>query len=222
MPWCRCWTVGGPHLPERLASGVFVAMHKEGHRGIVLLALAPVVDIFLRASRPLLALLACGVLLTERIPDTDQQIPDIRHRGTSHSLFAAFLVGRACAGLGWGLGTYVTVPLADWLSSAGITALGLVTVRLVALDPPTLAAVGWCVGAGGIVLHLAGDIITIDGLQPLLPFWKHQVSLSPLPANSPGANRLLYVLGWLAIVLVVVGLLPIGSPFGAGLKGLFG
>lgn len=197
-------------------------MHKEGHRGIVLLALAPVVDIFLRAGRPLLALLALGVLVTERLPDKDQQINGLRHRGTSHSLFAAFLVGWACAGIGWGLGTYVTVPLADWLSTIGIDALGVVTVRLTALGPPTLAAVGWCIGAGGIVLHLAGDIITTDGLQPLLPFWKHKASPLPLPSDSPGANRLLYVLGWLAMLLVAVGLLPIGSPFGAGLTGLVG
>lgn len=197
-------------------------MLREGHRGIVLLGLAPFIDIFLRAGRPFLAVLAFGVWVIEPLPDKDQQINGLRHRGTSHSLFAAFLVGWACAGIGWGLGTYVTVPVADWLSMTGLDLLGWVTVRLAALDPPTLAAVGWCVGSGGILLHLAGDIITRGGLQPLLPFWKHEVVLSPVTSDSPGANRLLYVLGWLAILLVAVGLLPIGSPVGTGLKGLFG
>lgn len=195
-------------------------MHREGHRGIVLLALAPVVEIFLRAGRPFLALLACGVLVTERFPDKDQQIDGLRHRGTSHSLFAAWVVGWVCAGLGWGLGTYVTVPVADWLSATGVDLLGWVTVRLAALDPPTLAAVGWCVGSGGILLHLAGDIITKQGLQPLLPFWKFQVSPSPLPSDSKGANQLLFVLGWLMVLIVVVRLFPFGDSFGAALKGL--
>lgn len=168
-------------------------MHRSGHVGIVLLALAPVTY----------ALLAFGVGFIEPLPDNDHWIPFLRHRGTSHSLVMAVIVGVICACLGWLFGTFVTVPLATWLSPVVLgenTSIAWGVTRLAALDAPTLAQTGFLVGFGGIVLHLLGDIITVAGIRPFLPFSRRQISLSGLRANNSLVNGGLFVGGVLAIL----------------------
>ncbi|WP_264554842.1 metal-dependent hydrolase [Halocatena marina] len=194
-----------------------IAMYRNGHVGIVLLFLSPFLYTFLRAGRPFLALLSLGVLVIEPLPNRDQRFDGFRNRGTSHTFFTAALVGWLCAGGGWVLGTYVTAPIADWLSTTGINAFTWIVVRFSALDAPTLSAVGWCVGSSGIVLHLLGDIITGPGVQPLLPFSKRRVSFVGLHPDSRLANGLLFGLGAGAILLVALLATPLGSVLQTGL-----
>lgn len=189
-------------------------MYRRGHRGIVLLALAPVLFILFAVDRPILALLAWGVLLIEPLPDRDQRINWLEHRGTSHSLFTAGIVGVCCGGLGWVVGRYVTEPLTIWLLSGGVIGPNAITwteTHLGLLDATMLALVGICIGAGGIVLHLLGDVITIAGIQPFLPFSKRNISFSLLHADNTLANRGLFTLGVLAIVAVGFVMTPLGE-----------
>lgn len=172
-------------------------MYRQGHTGIVLLALAAVFRVLL-PQRPFLALLACGVLVVERLPDKDQNVAWLKHRGTSHSLFSAVLVGVICAGLGWAVGTYGTVPLLEWLDAIGGRGLDELP-----LDPMTLTQTGFAVGFSGIVLHLLGDVITVSGIQPLLPFSRYSISLLPLRANSEISNVLLFLAGVAAMIITV-------------------
>jgi inner membrane protein len=187
-------------------------MHRQGHSGIVLLALAAIDSILLSAGRPLLALLAWSMFWIEPLPDRDQRIGWLEHRGTSHSLFAAGVIGGCCAGLGWLVGTYVTRPVLPWLRAnvlVGPQWSTWTTTHFAVLDAASLALLGFCVGTGGIVLHLLGDVITVSGIQPLLPFSRWNVSLSPLRAANPVVNRGLLVLGVLAIVTVGVTATPL-------------
>jgi membrane-bound metal-dependent hydrolase YbcI (DUF457 family) len=191
-------------------------MHRQGHSGIVFLALAAIDYILLSAGRPFLALVAWGVIWIEPLPDLDLRTPLLTHRKMSHSLFAAVVVGGCCGGLGWLLGTYVTRPLLPWLRTEVLLGpqWGTWTARHFAvLDAASLALIGFCVGAGGIVLHLLGDVITTSGIQPLLPFSRWNVSLSPLRAANPVANNGLWVLGVLAIVAVGVMKTPLEDVF---------
>jgi inner membrane protein len=189
-------------------------MHRDGHFGIVLLALAPVLYVLFALDRPLLALLACSVIIIEPLPDNDFWVPGLSHRGTSHSLFAASVVGLCGAGLGWVIGTYLTVPVATWLITELLvdpTAITWVETHLLTLDAGVVALVGFGVGSWGIVLHLVGDVITVAGIRPYLPFSRRRVSLSSLRAKNPLVNRGLFGIGVLAIVVVGLDLTPLGA-----------
>lgn len=175
-------------------------MHKRGHRGIAFLILAPLLYTLL-PDRPLLALLSMGVLVTERIPDKDQGISWIEHRKTSHSVTAAALIGGLCAVLGWALGRYVTPTVTGWLSApAADGSAAFWGSRIAVLDAPTFAAIGFAVGAGGIVVHLLGDFITTQGLQPFLPFSSRRYNPSPMYSSNKIANNGLFAVGMIAVV----------------------
>ncbi len=191
----------------------WVVMHRRGHIGITLLGLSPVLY-FLLPDRPFLALLTLGVFVIEPLPDYDQRITRLEHRKTSHSLLTAGIIGCLCACFGWVVGSYVTVPAADWLLSivaSEDTPLAWAATRLGALGPLTLAFVGVWVGTGGVLLHLAGDIITVSGIQPLLPFSKRTISVSSLYADDKTANLGFFLLGWLAILVVSFVTTPLGD-----------
>lgn len=196
-------------------------MYRSGHRGIVLLALAPVLTILFVVNRPVLALLAWSVFVIEPLPDYDHRVTRLEHRGTSHSLFTAGVVGVCCGVLGWLIGTYITVPLVDWLLSgivSGPKAIAWMKIHLSVLNAIMLALIGFCVGAGGIMLHLVGDMITRAGIQPLLPFSQREVSLTSLYADNVFVNRGLLGLGVVAIIAVGVFM----TPFDDRLLAVFG
>ncbi|WP_433631039.1 metal-dependent hydrolase [Halomicrococcus sp. NG-SE-24] len=193
-------------------------MHRHGHFGLALLALAPVVYVLASRGQPALALLiAVGVIVVEPLPDNDHWIPGLSHRGVSHSLFTAGIIGVVCAGFGWLIGRYVTVPLAKWLAATtaeiDATSIAIVIDQLAALDPSTLTFAGFAVGVGGICVHLAGDIITTSGIKPLLPFSRQRVSLSGLRADSMLANSVLFLAGTVAMAAVGYVLSPFAGGF---------
>jgi inner membrane protein len=189
-------------------------MHRQGHFGIVLLALAPVLYVLFALGRPFVALLACSVILIEPLPDNDFWVPGLSHRGTSHSYFTAGVIGLVCAGIGWVVGTYVTVPVAHWLISSLLVEAASITwveTHLLTLDAGFLSLVGFCVGSVGIVLHLLGDMITVAGIRPYLPFSRRKVRFTQLRAATPTVNQGLFGLGVLAIVVVGLVLTPLGE-----------
>lgn len=190
-----------------------VIMYRRGHVGITLLGLSPVLYVLL-PDRPFLSLLTLGVFVIEPLPDFDQRIAWLEHRKTSHTLLTACIIGCVCACLGWLAGTYVTIPVADWLASiaaADDTPLAWSATRLETLDALTLTIVGMGVGIGGVLLHLAGDIITVSGIQPLLPFSQRTISLSSLYADDTAANLGFFLLGWLALLAVSLLTTPLGD-----------
>jgi inner membrane protein len=189
-------------------------MHRQGHFGIVLLALAPVLYVLFSVDRPLLALVACSIVLIEPLPDNDFWVPGLSHRGMSHSLVAAGIIGLCCAGFGWVIGTYITDTVANWLLETivvGPLAIEWVKTHLATLDAGLLIVVGFCLGSGGICLHLLGDVITRGGIRPYLPFSRRTVSLTPLYANNRLVNRGLFGSGVLAMVALGLVLTPLGD-----------
>lgn len=196
-------------------------MHRRGHSGIVFLALAAIDYVLLSAGRPLLALVAWGVYWIEPVPDADLRTPLLAHRKTSHSLFAALVVGGCCAGLGWLVGTYITMPLLPWLRAEvliGPQWSPWTATHFAVLDAGSLSLLGFGIGAGRILLHLLGDVITISGIQPLLPFSRWKLNPFPLCAGDPLVNNLLFVLGVVAIVAVGV----MKTPLADGLLAMLG
>jgi membrane-bound metal-dependent hydrolase YbcI (DUF457 family) len=90
-----------------------------------------------------------------------------------------------------GLLTEVVANL-DWIVS-----------QLQGLDRQTIAGVGFLIGAGGILVHLLGDVLTVSGIRPFLPFSDWKLSVSPLHAKSTLANTGFFAVGVLAVAVVL-------------------
>ena len=191
-------------------------MHRRGHVGIALLAYAPVVYVLLTTDRPALAVFgAIALLLVEPIPDNDIWIPWLSHRGTSHSLFCALLVGVVLGGLGWLVGERFATGFADLLAGGDVSTVGVfagvfgwLATRVRSLDSALLARFGFVAGVSGVIVHLLGDIITVSGIHPFLPLSRRRISLSGLRADSTLANSVFLGLGVLAIALVLFATAP--------------
>jgi membrane-bound metal-dependent hydrolase YbcI (DUF457 family) len=208
-------------------------MYRRGHYGITLLALAPIVFFLVRDTPVLVFLFLIGVATVERLPDLDFQIPGIRHRGTSHSIVAAVVVGSLLGASGWMLSgsinvndLFLAVPavlstvldgsefIRQFLPHSLNDSIQLLIAdltrhaRVLAESPinrQSAALFGFCVGVYGIIVHLLGDMITTTGIQPFLPFSQWRISISPLRASSPTANTGLFMLGMLTLGGAILG-----------------
>jgi membrane-bound metal-dependent hydrolase YbcI (DUF457 family) len=189
-------------------------MHRRGHVGVAMLAYAPVGFLLLREGRLGIALLGLlGVLAVEPLPDNDMWIPGLNHRGTSHSLFAALVVGAVLGALGWIVGDQLGAALVGLDSSmvgpfAGV--FEIVGEALRGLDERALARFGFAVGVFGIIAHLLGDVITVSGIRPLLPLSHWRISLSRLHADNSLANNALFGVGAVALVAIALTTAPVG------------
>jgi membrane-bound metal-dependent hydrolase YbcI (DUF457 family) len=220
-------------------------MYRLGHTGIALLVLAPLAYGLVEAHKPLLALItALGVLAIEPLPDLDFKLSFLDHRGVSHSLFAAMCIGGFLALCGWVATDQVAHALASVFTTvsgavtSSATMLQSVTPsgttgriaallrsladclawtggQLQGLDRQMVAGYGFVIGAGGILVHLLGDVITRSGIRPLLPISSRRVSLSSLRANSTLANTSLFAGGVVAIAVVLS--LTVGGAAVAGM-----
>jgi membrane-bound metal-dependent hydrolase YbcI (DUF457 family) len=189
---------------------------------MALLAYAPVGFVLLRERQLGLALLGLlGVLFVEPLPDSDFWVPGLSHRGTSHSLLAALVVGGVIGALGWVVGNRVTVLLANVLAGLDTSTVGIfaglfqwTAEQLRFLDGRMLASFGFAIGTFGVFVHLLADAITVAGIRPLLPLSRWRLSLSSLRADSPLANNVLLGLGVLVLASVFLATAP-----GVGLVG---
>lgn len=153
-------------------------MYRTGHLGVSLLVFAPIGYLFVAAGEPLAALITGGAMLwLAMLPDIDHRIPGVEHRGLTHSLLFAALVGGAFAGVG--------VLLADGL---GI------------LDQTRLSTFGFFVGFVAVGAHLLGDVLTPAGVNLFWP-WGREFSLYVTRADSTIANYALFLLGVLAVAV---------------------
>ena len=146
-------------------------MYRKGHLGVSLLVFAPVGSWLVGAGEPAVALLTGGVMLwLAMLPDIDHRLPVIEHRGPTHSLAFAALVGAGFAGVG--------VDLEGSFSVAGV---GL----------PTF---GFLLGFLTVFAHLLGDTLTYAGVNYLWPL-PRTFSFSLTRADNATANYGLFVAG---------------------------
>ncbi|EMA19000.1 putative membrane-bound metal-dependent hydrolase [Haloarcula argentinensis DSM 12282] len=145
------------------------AMYQNGHYGVALLAVAPVGAILIAAGLFELAV-AAGVaaVALAMVPDLDQRVPGITHRGPTHTVWFALVVGA------------ITAPGAVALTIAG---------------PVVSAVTGFVVGAGTILSHIAADALTPAGVRPWRPADDTHYSLDVVAAKNPLANYALLGLG---------------------------
>jgi len=149
-------------------------VYRGGHVGFALLGCSPVLLVTSALGhRPLAvvgAVLAGGFAT---LPDVDQHLPLVPHRGPTHTVWFALVVawlggevGRAAALVAGGL------PPA-WLGTFVASIAGL--------------AVG---------THLVADALTPMGVRPLAPLVEGRVALGLVRASNPVANLLALGLGF--------------------------
>ncbi|MFB6167495.1 MAG: metal-dependent hydrolase [Haloferacaceae archaeon] len=162
-------------------------MYRTGHYGVSLLAYAPVGLALVLAGRPAVAVAAgAGVLWLARLPDVDHRLPGVPHRGPTHSLAFAALVGAALGGA----------------ALVGSRALGFV-------NPTGLAALAAAVGVFGVCAHLLGDVLTPAGVRLFWPVGP-EFSVSLTTADSTRWNYGLFALGLGATAAVALAAVRLG------------
>lgn len=149
-------------------------MHREGHYGVALLAYTPLGVVATIAGGPQLALLGgAGALALAMLPDQDQRVPGLEHRGPTHTIWFALLVGAVCGAAGGTLGA----ARGDALLAVG---LGLFA---------------GLVGLVTMLAHIAADALTPAGVRPLAPVDDRHVSYDVARAANPLANYALLAVG---------------------------
>ncbi|AHF99901.1 metal-dependent hydrolase [Halostagnicola larsenii XH-48] len=162
-------------------------MYRFGHFGVALLAYAPLgVGVALAGAEGLAVVggLVCVSLST--FPDCDHDVPFLEHRGITHTLGFAVLVGVVLAAA-------ASVLLTGTLSSS------------VSLIVPF----AFVVGTLSILSHLLADAITPMGIRPFRPVSSYHYTAELTPAANPVANYALFAIGvvvtaasvWLVAVL---------------------
>lgn len=148
-------------------------MYRPGHFGVSLLVWAPVGFVLVLWGRADLAIVGeLAMIGLATLPDYDHRAPFVSHRGVTHTLAFALLVGGLLGGLGW-----------------------LVGGQPNAFTDSSLAVFGFAVGTLAICAHLLGDVITPAGVPLLWPLSGRSYSLYWTRADNMVANYGLLALG---------------------------
>ncbi|AAV44325.1 metal-dependent hydrolase [Haloarcula sp. JP-Z28] len=144
-------------------------MYRNGHYGAALLFVTPISAVLISIGFVRLAFVA-GITAVgfAMVPDLDQRLPGVTHRGLTHTVWFALVVGFLLAGAG----TVVTIAP---------SLIGTVT--------------GFAVGTGTIMSHIAADALTPAGVRPWSPVDDTRYSLDIVRAKNPLANYALLGLG---------------------------
>lgn len=160
-------------------------MHREGHYGAALVAYAPIVFVLTALNFVTLAILGGAVVVGgAMVPDLDQRIPGINHRGVTHTVWfalAAGVAGGICGVVfGWSYSPVAAV---------------------------VMGVFGMLVGALAVVAHILADVLTPAGVRPFAPVRDDHYTFDVTRAANPIANYVLLGIG----ILVTAGALALGS-----------
>lgn len=174
-------------------------MLKAGHWGIAMLCYAPIAFGAISQTKASFPLVVVGAALTSglcMLPDIDQQLPFVSHRGVTHTIWFALLVGGILGG-----GVFI---IAQYASSL-ITTYVAPTMQFTGLYTPV--NLGWFFGITGLVVvvsHLLGDWLTVMGIRPYAPLWRHKHKLGIVHADNTFANWVLYIIGGIGIIVAIL------------------
>ena len=160
-------------------------MHRNGHIGAALLTYSPLGAIIALVGLPQVAIAGLlGVAGLAMVPDQDQRVPGLTHRGITHTVWFALLVGVVLA-LAAG---YVASTVGDG-GLAVTTGIGLL---------------GFVVGVISVGSHILADALTPMGVTPFIPVDERHYTLDVATASNPVANYALLAGGGVAASVVVL------------------
>lgn len=158
-------------------------VYRPGHYGASLLVYAPLGGVVLAAGYPVLAYLGGAAMVgLAMLPDYDMKVPFVDHRGPTHTVLFALLVGSALAAL-----AALAAPERGSMATVG------------------LAGFAFAVGTLSVLAHVAADLLTPMGVRPFWPVSGTTYTLSVATADSTVANYVLLALGVFASVLALAG-----------------
>ena len=153
-------------------------MYPPGHAGITAILISALIYLFLVVGRERAGLRWLGLSIALTLaPDLDGVLPGMVHRGITHTFLAALVLGVVVAAVAWASGfrsTHVRVGR---------------------------ATLGFLVGAGGVVSHLLGDVITPMGVRLLFPLRNTVYTLDVVRASDPEANLSFLLVGVTALAI---------------------
>ncbi|WP_049925844.1 metal-dependent hydrolase [Halopiger goleimassiliensis] len=148
-------------------------MYQFGHYGAALLLYAPVGAAVALGGAETVAILGGVVCVSlSTLPDVDHRLPLVDHRGVTHTVGFAILVG---AGV------------------AAATAI-LIDASTLAVDA-AIVGFAFLVGTLSIGSHLLADALTPMGIRPFWPLSRRRYTLEVTRAANPIANYVLFGLG---------------------------
>lgn len=157
-------------------------MHREGHLGAALLVYAPVTFVLMSLGFTELGVLgSVGAAALAMLPDQDLRVPFVKHRGPTHTVWFALLVGLVLGAAGAAVGHD-----AGLLAALGLFAFGFVT------------------GVLTVGSHLLADALTPMGIRPFAPRSDATYTLDLVRAANRPANYLLFLLGAVAMGVALV------------------
>lgn len=152
-------------------------MYRDGHVGFNAALYAPFAPLVSDGWSLELAMLGAVLAVgTATLPDVDQPLARVRHRGPTHTVWFALLVGLVA-----GAGTALVLP-----------------------STPAAFRFGLVVGTGGVLAHLAGDVVTPMGISPLAPVVRTHVTLDWFASKDARINRTLLLVGSAALLASLV------------------
>ena len=148
-------------------------MHQKGHYGAALAVYAPVVFVLTAFGYTTLALIGGGIVVAgAMVPDLDQRIPGVKHRGPTHTVWFA---------LGAGVVVGIAGLVVAW-SGGVLTALAV-------------GIFGLFVGTLTIGAHILADALTPTGVRPFAPVRDEKYTVDVTKAANPFANYSLLAVG---------------------------
>ena len=157
-------------------------VYRNGHIGASLVVYAPfgfLVTALVSIEVGLVG--AAGVASMAMVPDLDMRIPFVKHRGITHTVWFALLVGAAFGVVGLAVGFRRGVAEAVLFGGAA-----------------------FLFGAVTIVSHLLADALTPMGIRPFAPVRDAEYTLDLFTAANPIANYALLGMGGVVLVVALV------------------
>lgn len=167
-------------------------MYTKGHIGISLLLYS--YPFYYLLFNGFVGFAIVGLLFVgsfSALPDQDQNVWFMEHRGRSHSIGSA---------IAFGIFTVLILVLLFTFSAMFLVPLG----SIIGVPPMAIFGFFGFIATFTFITHLLGDLLTPAGVRILRPFSDKKYGADLVKASNPIANIAFWLIGWGTVILVIV------------------